>query len=58
MAVPTPPYSIGSVEGAVVAFIGAFAGAFAVAGASLTGSALTGVIAAAAFLGYHAYQSS
>jgi hypothetical protein len=55
---PTPPYSISAIEGAVVAFFGAFAGAFGVASASLTGSLLTGVVAAAAFLGYHAYQSS
>jgi hypothetical protein len=55
---PTPPYTLGALEGGVVAFLGAFAGAFGVAGASLTGSLLTGVVAAAVFLGYHAYQSS
>ena len=55
---PTPPYSIGAIEGAVVAFIGSLAGALGLAGATLTGSLEVGLVAAAAYLGYHAYQSS
>jgi hypothetical protein len=55
---PSPPYSISALEGAVVAFIGAFAGALTLVGSSLTGSAEVGLVSAAAYLGYHAYQSS
>ena len=60
MATPPPPtpYSLGAVEAAGVSFLGAFAGALLVAGTTLTGAAEVGVIAAAAALGYHAYQSS
>jgi hypothetical protein len=42
----------------VVSFVGAFAGALGLAGASLTGSLEVGLVAAAAYLGYHAYQTS
>jgi hypothetical protein len=55
---PTPPYSIGALEGAAVAFLGGFAGAFALGGGTLTGSLFAGIGAFAAYLGYHAYQSS
>jgi len=52
------PYTIGAIEGAVVAFVGSFAGALLVAGATLTGSLEAAIIPALGFLGYHAYQSS
>ena len=55
---PNPPYSIGALEGAGIAFLGAFAGAYAIAGGTVIASALAGVGAFAAYLGYHAYQSS
>ena len=60
MAIPTPasPVTLSALESAGVAFLGAFAGALTVIGASLTGSLEVGVIAAAAALGYHAYQAS
>jgi hypothetical protein len=63
---PTPPYSIGALEGASVAFLGAFAGglggtAYATQGFStvtVIGGLLSGVVAFAAYLGYHSYQNS
>ncbi len=55
---PNTPYSIGAIEGAVVAFIGAFASALALAGDTVPHAAEIGAVAAAGFLGYHAYQSS
>jgi len=55
---PTPPYSIGAIEGAVVAFVGAFAGALALVGATTFGSIEVGLVSAAAYPGYHAYQNS
>jgi hypothetical protein len=55
---PSPPYSIGALEGGAVAFLGAFAGSFALAGGSIEGSLFAGLGAFAAYLGYHAYQSS
>jgi len=62
---PTPPYSVGALEMAGVSFLGAFAGALISAGVfvgittvSLEGAAVTGIVAFAAALGYHAYQSS
>ena len=55
---PTPPYSIGAIEGAAVAFVGAFASALTLVGATLTGSAEVGLVSAALYLGYHAYQAS
>lgn len=63
MAVPTPgsnpsPISLGALEYAAVAFLGAFAGALAVVGDSVPHAAEIGGVAAAAALGYHAYQSS
>ena len=63
MAVPTTtsaptPYSIGAIEGAVVAFVGSFASALTLVGVSLQGASEIGLISAAAYLGYHAYQSS
>ena len=63
MAVPTPtpaspPYSITALEGAVVAFLGSFASSLLIVSNTLSQSAEIGVVAAAAYLGYHAYQSS
>ena len=60
MAIPTPPtpYSLGAIEAAGVSFVGAFAGSLALVGATLAHSAEIGLVAAAASLGYAAYQSS
>lgn len=55
---PTGGYSLGALEAAGVSFLGAFAGALALVGETVEHAALIGVIAAAASLGYHAYQSS
>jgi hypothetical protein len=62
---PTPPFTIGGLEGALVAFLGAFATTEA-AQLSLGASSVTGVIvslvaglgAFASFLGYYNYNSS
>jgi len=60
MAIPTPPapLTFGAIEAAGISFLGAFVGALAIVGSSLVGSVEVGVIAAAATLGYHAYQAS
>lgn len=55
---PSPPYSVSALEGAGVSFLGAFASALLLAGSTLAGSAEVGIVTAAAYLGYHAYQSS
>ena len=61
MAIPTPapaPYSLGAVEAAAVSFAGSFAGALLIVGTTVESAALIGLVAAAASLGYHSYQSS
>ena len=55
---PSPPYTIGNLEGAAVAFLGSFAGSLLVAGTSLVHGLEVGTVAAAVYLGYTAYQSS
>jgi hypothetical protein len=61
---PTP-ITIGSLEGAAVAFVGAFFSAFTASAMVYGYSGMSAVVAlvtaggaAATFLGYHAYQSS
>lgn len=63
---PSPPFSIGALEGAAVSFLGGFAGSLAssatigggFSGTALEGGIITGIVAFAAYLGYHSYQSS
>ena len=55
--VPSPPYTVGALEGAGVSGLGAFLTTFA-ATQSVVTSAIAAGGAFVAFLGYHAYQSS
>lgn len=63
---PSPPYSIGALEGALVAFLGAFFSTLAGVAIAVTGigvpaleaAAIAGGGSFAIFLGYHQYQSS
>ena len=66
MAAPSnPPYTIGALEGALVAFLGAFFSSLVGAGVilglglpALETALVAGGGAFATFLGYHSYQSS
>jgi len=62
---PTPPYTVGQLEGAGVSFLGAFASTLGAAfatgsttGHSVVDALVAGLGAFAAYLGYTAYQNS